>query len=299
MTACDVLVVGAGPTGLVLALWLTKLGAKVRIVDKTDGARDDVARARRAGAHARTLPPARSRRRRRRARAQSARDQLLGARRTEVRIAFEDVGVGLTPFPYVQIFPQDEHERLLVARLEADGRFGRARDRARRILRQGRPRGGAASPRRREATRSAKPLSSPVATALTRSSARRWAPDFRAALTSAAFYVADVEASGPTIDGELHVDLDDADFLAVFPLKGEGRARLIGTVRGERVKRAETLRFDDVSDRAIRSLKVKSRRRTGSRPIACIIGSRTISAKDERFCWATRPISTVPRADRE
>jgi 2-polyprenyl-6-methoxyphenol hydroxylase-like FAD-dependent oxidoreductase len=31
----DVLIAGAGPTGLVLALWLTKLGVKVRIVDKT------------------------------------------------------------------------------------------------------------------------------------------------------------------------------------------------------------------------------------------------------------------------
>src|SRR5437667_5660233 len=35
MRQCDVLIIGAGPTGLVLALWLTKLGVKVRIVDKT------------------------------------------------------------------------------------------------------------------------------------------------------------------------------------------------------------------------------------------------------------------------
>src|SRR6516162_10616597 len=36
MTQSDVLIIGAGPTGLVLALWLTKFGVKVRIVDKTD-----------------------------------------------------------------------------------------------------------------------------------------------------------------------------------------------------------------------------------------------------------------------
>src|SRR3954451_10621667 len=30
-----VLIVGAGPTGLVLALWLTRLGVGVRIIDKT------------------------------------------------------------------------------------------------------------------------------------------------------------------------------------------------------------------------------------------------------------------------
>ena len=31
----DVLIVGAGPTGLVLALWLARLGVRLRIIDKT------------------------------------------------------------------------------------------------------------------------------------------------------------------------------------------------------------------------------------------------------------------------
>jgi 2-polyprenyl-6-methoxyphenol hydroxylase-like FAD-dependent oxidoreductase len=35
MHKIDVLIVGAGPTGLVLALWLTRLGVRLRIVDKT------------------------------------------------------------------------------------------------------------------------------------------------------------------------------------------------------------------------------------------------------------------------
>ena len=35
MNPVQVLIVGAGPTGLVLALWLTRAGVRVRIVDKT------------------------------------------------------------------------------------------------------------------------------------------------------------------------------------------------------------------------------------------------------------------------
>ena len=40
------------------------------------------------------------------------------------------------------------------------------------------------------------------------------------------FYVADIEGTGAPMNGELHIDLDEADFLGVFPLAGAGRARL-------------------------------------------------------------------------
>jgi len=70
------------------------------------------------------------------------------------------------------------------------------------------------------------------------------------------FYVADAEVTGPAVDGELHIDLDEADFVAVFPLAGQGRARLIGTVRDARTERADTLTFADVSDHAIGQMKL-------------------------------------------
>ena len=31
----------------------------------------------------------------------------------KARVSFEEVGVGLTPYPNLRIFPQDEHEKLL------------------------------------------------------------------------------------------------------------------------------------------------------------------------------------------
>jgi len=54
--------------------------------------------------------------------------------------------------------------------------------------------------------------------------------------------------------------LDEADFLAVFPLAGAGRARLIGTVRDERADHPDALKFEDVSGRAIQNMKVEVRR---------------------------------------
>jgi 2-polyprenyl-6-methoxyphenol hydroxylase-like FAD-dependent oxidoreductase len=57
----QVLIVGAGPTGLVLALWLTRQGIRVRIIEG-GGARNHIAGHRRPGAHSRVLSPNRYRR---------------------------------------------------------------------------------------------------------------------------------------------------------------------------------------------------------------------------------------------
>src|SRR5438128_3442466 len=74
------------------------------------------------------------------------------------------------------------------------------------------------------------------------------------------FYVADVDASGPLLDHELHVSIDESDFAAVFPLKDEGRVRLIGTIRPGAEKEGEQLGWKDVSTNLLQRLRIDVRR---------------------------------------
>jgi 2-polyprenyl-6-methoxyphenol hydroxylase-like FAD-dependent oxidoreductase len=256
MTRSDVLVVGAGPTGLVLALWLTKLGVNVRIVDKT-AAPGTTSRA--LAVHARTLELYRQLDLadvivERGHKVPAVRLWVKG--KPQARVDFEEIGSDLTPYAFLQIFPQDEHERLLIARLQQLGisverqteltRYRDAGDRVAARLR--RPDG------QEELCEADYIAGCDGARSIVRET---MGTGFPGGTYRQLFYVADVEARGPAIDGELHVDLEEADFLAVFPLAGRGRARLIGTVRDERAEHADTLKFENVSRRIIDNLKVE------------------------------------------
>ena len=56
------------------------------------------------------------------------------------------------------------------------------------------------------------------------------------------------------IDEQLHVDIEDADFVLVFHLKTDGRVRLVGSVREPPDHRE--LSFEDVKGKAIEHLKL-------------------------------------------
>src|SRR5215469_5534720 len=255
-TKSDVLIVGAGPTGLVLALWLTKLGVKVRIIDKTSEAGTT---SRALAVQARTLELYRQL-----DLAKTVVDRghkvpavnLWVKGKPAARLSFETVGSDLTPYSFLQIFPQDQHERLLIARLQELGMSVERRtelvgftDKGDHVIAYLR------GPEGHEETCEASYIAGCDGA---RSTVREvMGTGFPGGTYRQVFYVADVAATGPTINGELNVDLDEADFLAVFPLAEEGRVRLIGTVRDERADRADTLRFEDVSDRAINNLKVR------------------------------------------
>src|ERR1700737_2519429 len=121
MRQCDVLIIGAGPTGLVLALWLTRLGVRGRIIDKTA---EPGTTSRALAVQARTLELYRQLDL---ADAVVAKGHQVPAVNLWVKgepkaqISLAAMGSGLTPYPFMQIFPQDRHERLLIERLEALG----------------------------------------------------------------------------------------------------------------------------------------------------------------------------------
>jgi 2-polyprenyl-6-methoxyphenol hydroxylase-like FAD-dependent oxidoreductase len=251
----DVLIVGAGPTGLVLALWLTRMGVRVKIIDKTE----------RAGTTSRALAV--------QARTLELYDQAgLAAAvvqqgrkfsavnfwvsgKKEGRAPFGDSGTGLSPFPYAVIFPQDEHERLLVERLaEAGVEVERRTELVDFEETEGEVLARLKSPDGAE---------------------QRWVASFIAGCDGAhsavrktleigfpggeyahLFFVADIEASGATMNGEIHVGLDTTDFLAVFPLKKDGRVRLVGTVIEEVEAERENLSWDDVNRRIIEWMQI-------------------------------------------
>jgi 2-polyprenyl-6-methoxyphenol hydroxylase-like FAD-dependent oxidoreductase len=250
-----VLIIGAGPTGLVLALWLTRLGVSVRIIDTT-AAPGTTSRA--VAVQARTLELYRQL-------------DLSGAvveagikvaglnlwvkGSKAARLLLGHMGAGLSPFPYTLTYPQDAHERLLIDRLDA---LGVRVERQTELIHfdQG-PAGVRAVLKRPDGSEEICEAAYLAGCDGAHSTVRETlAIDFPGGTYSGLFYVADVDAAGPATDGELHVDLEQADFLAVFPLKGVGRLRLIGPVSWDSNRAHREPTFDDIGTRATANLKL-------------------------------------------
>src|SRR5215510_12057081 len=255
MTQSDVLIIGAGPTGLVLALWLTRLGVRVRIVDKTA---EPGTTSRAVAVQARTLELYRQVDLSSavvEAGVKVAAANLWAGGANAARLPLGRMGEGLSPFPYALTYPQDAHERLLIERLDALGvkverrtelvRFDQHPEGVQAVLK--RP-DGSEEVCKADYLAGCDGANSTVREAL--------ATGIPGGTYSGVFYVADVDAAGPAADGEIHVDFEEADFLAVFPLKGTGRMRLIGPVRWEPDREHRELTFDDVGERAVGNLKL-------------------------------------------
>src|SRR5207253_4462630 len=222
MPDTQVLIVGAGPTGLNLALWLTKLGVRVRIIDK---AAEPGTTSRAVAVQARTLELYRQ---------VGIADEVVNAgvkvqginlwvgSRHAARLSIQRLGEGMSPFPYPLTYQQDEHERLLIARLET---LGVSVERPVELLRFEQDAFGVRAALRLADGREQLAGAAYIAGCDGAHSSVRQGigADFRGGTYTGRFYVADVDGSGAAANDEIHIDFEDADFLAVFPLKGNGR----------------------------------------------------------------------------
>ncbi|HEX6565938.1 MAG TPA: FAD-dependent monooxygenase [Chthoniobacterales bacterium] len=121
MPSTDVLIVGAGPTGLVLALSLAKQGVSFRLIDEKLGPGEQ---SRAMVVHARTLELYRQ---------FGFGDSIVesGVRsgaahvrvngRPIISVSFANMGGHISPYPFALAFAQDDHERFLIQQLEAVG----------------------------------------------------------------------------------------------------------------------------------------------------------------------------------
>ncbi len=259
METTDVLVIGAGPTGLVLALWLTRLGVRVRIVDK---AAEPGQTSRAIAVQSRTL---------------ELYDQVglagpvvddglkLAAANLWVkgthraRLEFGTMGEGLSPFPYALMYPQDAHEKLLVEHLRQAGlsvdrptELTRLEVKEDRVVAEIAHAGGST-----EKVEAKYVAGCDGARSLVRETL---GVGFAGGTYAHLFYVADVEASGPQANGELHAALDESDFVACFPMKGNGRVRLVGTVREDAVRDGEKVDWGDVHQTIVERIHLSVRR---------------------------------------
>ncbi|UZE21105.1 FAD-dependent monooxygenase [Pseudomonas sp. B21-056] len=256
MPQTNVLIVGAGPTGLTLALWLNKQGVAVRIVDKSSGPGET---SRAMAVQARTLELYRQ---------LDMADAVVDAGyktpamnmwargNRKARIPLIDAGEEISPYPFVLIYPQDSHERLLIEQLQSLGieverqtellSFEEEASQVTALLRHADG---------HEETFTASYLAGcDGARSLVRHAV---GGGFEGGTYKQLFYVADVIASGVAPAGEAHIAFDKSEFVLLLSYGEADRYRLIGTARDERAEQPETLTFADVGHDAINGLNIK------------------------------------------
>ncbi|HWK65756.1 MAG TPA: FAD-dependent oxidoreductase [Rhizobiaceae bacterium] len=253
MSQTEVLVVGAGPTGLVMALWLAAQGVKVRIIDKS---KEPGTTSRALAVHARTLELYRQVGIADAVAAAGHKSTGLnmwagGKRRAHIPI--KDFGGAITPYPFVLIYPQDHHERCLVKRLvergievERETELVAFEDRGDGVavrLRQ---------PDGKEETCAARYLAGCDGASST--VRKTLGASFEGGTYHQLFYVADVDVATSAFDDEITISFEGPEFVLIMPYGQPGKLRFVGTVREERVGSAEALTFDDIGQQSIRAL---------------------------------------------
>ncbi|MDP8996578.1 MAG: FAD-dependent monooxygenase [Pseudomonadota bacterium] len=253
MTATPILIIGAGPSGLLLALRLARHGVAFRIIDKNPGpglaSRAMVVQARTLEFYDQV----------------GLADKIISEgiivdtvhlrrdRHEAAVLKLASFGQGLGPYPFALSFPQDDHEKFLVAELKAMGvsvewntalqDLGQDENQVTATLLKD---GKSQTAQFRYA------CGCDGAHSKTREILKL---DFAGGTYSHIFYVADVKLVAQP-DVQAQVNLGDDGFALQFPIRSSGMNRLIG-VAPDAAEKTEHPIFADLQHMPERLLDIK------------------------------------------
>lgn len=244
----DVLVAGAGPTGLSLACQFVRHGVEFVVVEKKEGV---TPYSKAIGVQARTLEIYEQL-----GLARAAVEQGTAAGKVrmlaggELRGEFDlsAVGEGLSPYPFVLMLEQSKNERLLYEHLRSQGRdvlwntelesFSQTEG---GVTAQVKTAAGEARTVEAKYLVGCDGAKSPVRHALGLS--------FGGSTFERTFYVADAQVDWQLGHDALTVSLSKETFVAFFPLKGEKRYRIVGVFPEEFAKDEGEVLYEEIEAR--------------------------------------------------
>jgi 2-polyprenyl-6-methoxyphenol hydroxylase-like FAD-dependent oxidoreductase len=240
----DVLIVGAGPTGLMLANQLGRRGVRAMIIDRHSG---PAQQSRAMAVQARTLEIyskmgiigealALGR--------EGTGANMWANGKWTARIPLGEIGKSLSPFPYVLALGQDDNERIMGAKLRDYG--VEIQWNTELVGFQQQSEHVAVTLKLRDGSNRSLTAAWVAGCDGGRSAVREISGvTFPGAPYEHTFFVADTEATGPMKPGELNVYLWQDGFHLFFPMRGQDRWRVIGIL--PRALRARNdLKFEEL-----------------------------------------------------
>ena len=247
MPPAPVLIVGAGPSGLNLALALIRRNVQCRLISEADGPGEE---SRAMVVQARTLEfygqygfAGEVVEQGVVAETAHVREGGSGGSREVLSISFKEMGAGLSPYPFALAYPQDDHERFLIEKLKDAGcevewgakltGFSEDENGVRATIEH--------NTGRVEQAESAYICGCDGARSCVRETLQL---GFPGGTYEQLFYVADVKiARGFSRD--LYINLGKHILTLMFPVRSSGMQRLIGLVPSE-LSHRDKLGFEDI-----------------------------------------------------
>lgn len=252
----DVVIVGAGPTGLSLACQFVRYGIDFVIVEKNEAI---TPYSKAIGVQARTLEIYEQIGLGQKAVGEGAiaeRARLLVGGSVRGTIDFSNIGEGLSPYPFVLMLEQSKNERLLYEYLKGHGKdvlwktelesFSQTEA---GVAAQIKESSGATQTIEAKYLAACDGAKSPVRHALNL--------DFAGSTFERMFYVADVQVDWALGHDALNVCLSKETFVIFFPLKGEKRYRIVGVFPEEFAKDEGDVLYEEIEARVKEEVKLE------------------------------------------